>query len=503
MIINEIEKLLGQRFCIEYNINTKINYEVKFVDAKELIVADRIDLIAKIKYVEAYVNNYSGHFFNDLYIEHIGSFTNGTFIESTQRDTKNTKDAYVSTFNKLIDDIKVNGIDPNISIIPVGKNNTILDGAHRVAIASYFGIKIPVVYFDEIQVKNDASFFENRMLPKNYLDYIIYHYCKNKNNIYTACLWPIANSKNELFPKVEEIFANNCTIVYKRKIDVNIHMLRNFMIQVYSGFDWLGALNDHFIGASAYAEDVNDKSGYLTLFILENDDLQNIKRIKNEIRDLYKIGNSSIHISDTHEESMNILQMLLNDNSLHCLKYAEPDKYKKFNLQIENLKQEFKTHGIDQDDLAIDSGSVLALYGLRDTRDIDCISNLNLENINKIEKHEHNEYYYDVDVSDIINNPINHFYYYGLKFVSIPLLIDMKKKRYKDNNETKDKDDIYLLNSLNGKKTIVSFIKGTSITVKRKFRSIKYTIIDILIHSIFYKPLKYIYYHVFRRNDNK
>lgn len=495
MKTKEIEQLLGKEFCKDYKIDTNAEYEIEFVKARNLITSKRIDLIAKMKYVMSKDINYDGSFFSDLYDAHIDAYTCGTFVEKTQKETKNTKQAYIDTFNFLIENIKRNGIDPNKSIIPVGKDNGIMDGAHRVSIAAYYDLDVPIVRFNNLDANDDAFFFEKRLLKESYLNYLINEYCDLKENIYTACLWPIANQKENLHHLVDEKFMSCSKIVYKKKINMNIHMLRNFMIQVYSGFDWLGALDSHFFGASTYAEKVNDESGYLTLYILEGASLDKIKDVKNEIRELYGYGNSTMHISDTHEEAMSIIQMLLNDNSLHCLKYAEPDKYKKFNIDIENLKKEIKLNNISINDFVLDSGSILALYGLRETNDIDYISKNSFSFTNpKIQMHDESEYYYNVSKYDLLNNPENYLYYYGLKFVCISRLIEMKKKRYDKTNSSKDKEDIYLLNTLNNNKSLL--FKKIIYWIKRQIRNIKYIIITMIINSIFYKPLRYIYYKI-------
>jgi len=503
MKTNQIEKLLGKEFCKSYNIDSNKEYDIYYVKAKDLFVSSRIDLIAKYKYVEAFMNNYEGSFFKDLYVKHIEAFTNGLFIESNQRNNKDSLDKFISIFKKLIIDIKDNGVNPSISVIPVTSNNIILDGAHRVAIAAYFNQKVPVIYFKDIEIDNGASFFENRLLESNYLNYMIKEYCSLKEKIYTACFWPASNRKKDLHFKAETMLRECCDIVYKKEIKVDIHILRNFMIQVYSDFDWLGALDDHFIGASTYAEEVNDQSGFLTLYILEGADLDSVVNVKNKIRTLYGMGNKSIHISDTHDEAMSIVQMLLNDNSLHCLKNAEPDKYKNFNYCIMEFKKHLNNRSIKTDRVVLDSGAVLALYGLRNSNDIDYISDCRIDlNEEKFEQHVDDEYRYDINVSDIINDPLNHLYYYGLKFVSIPELLKMKKNRYEINHEQKDKDDIYLLNSIDNTKTLSSRIRKITIWFNRLKRNVISKLMDMVIHSVFYKPLRFIYYKIKRKPLN-
>ena len=82
---------------------------------------------------------YNCKFINELYDKHIEAFSAGSYNEPGN-DEKNSIKKYIDTFEVLIKNIKKSGIDETISVIPVGKNNEIMDGAHRTAIASYFNL---------------------------------------------------------------------------------------------------------------------------------------------------------------------------------------------------------------------------------------------------------------------------------------------------------------------------------------------------------------------------
>lgn len=471
MKTTNIEKLLGSEFCKSYAIDVNKEYEIEYIDSRELLVSNKIDLIAKLKYVESKDKKYKGVFFNQLYESHIDAFTNGSFVESNQRSVKNSIDKFYEVFDSLIKEIKENGIDVNKSVIPVGKNNTLLDGAHRAAIAIYYNQKVPIVRFENIEAYDNANFFKNRLMPDNFVNYMVMEYAKLKRNIYSVCLWPITNRQSNLETEVDEIFKNKSNIVYKTKIDVDINILRNLLGGIYSNIDRVGDLDNIFSSALEYAQQVNDKNETLTLYILEGDTIEEIKKIKEEIISLYAIGNSSIHISSDFDEAMLIMQLLLNSNSLHCLKYAKPYKFKDFYCQINNLKAEISKLNINPDSMVLNPESTISLYGLRNTND---------------------SLLYEVDECDIISNPNYHLYYYGLKFVAVPRLLEMKKQRYSKYHEAKDSDDIELLRSINHD-TFNNKIKKVTYSIKKRYRNIKNRFISFITHSIIYKPLKFIY----------
>ena len=54
------------------------------------------------------------------------------------------------------------------TIIPITKNGEIIDGAHRLAIALYFNLKVPFVMFDLLDANYNKQFFINRGFNEKY-----------------------------------------------------------------------------------------------------------------------------------------------------------------------------------------------------------------------------------------------------------------------------------------------------------------------------------------------
>ena len=105
-----------------------------------------------------------------------------------------------------------------------------------------------------------------------------------------------------------------------------------------------------------------------------------------------------------------------------------------------------KKHFLDGDDYCITASSVLSRYGLREGKDLDY-----LHRGAQIGGHplvdSHNEYSkgrYILSIDDILYNPDNHFYFNGIKYVSLRVVKDLKEKR----GEPKDKKDLELINEL-------------------------------------------------------
>ena len=93
------------------------------------------------------------------------------------------------------------------------------------------------------------------------------------------------------------------------------------------------------------------------------------------------------------------------------------------------------------DNTVITGSTVLALYGLRDCKDLDFIY------YNNAPSDSHNQYletHYKLTLDDIVNNPLYHLYYNGFKYVSLDVIKNMKMIR----NEPKDVVDVNLIEKM-------------------------------------------------------
>ena len=80
--------------------------------------------------------HFDAQFTKDIYKEHIRAFSLGKFIEPAN-DNKKSFEKFVNDFNETFEDIKKNGFDNCKTLIPLSKNGSIANGAHRVASAIF------------------------------------------------------------------------------------------------------------------------------------------------------------------------------------------------------------------------------------------------------------------------------------------------------------------------------------------------------------------------------
>lgn len=442
----DIERLLSSYFCTQYKINTDKSYKIEWVDARELLVANRIDLVIKYKYTEYYDKGYDLSYVRKVYAAQIGAHTIYTYTEGGQENTKNSIEAYLQVFDRMIESIRDNGMDAEKSVIPVGAGNAIMDGSHRVAISAYFGKQVPIVRFPHLEAHNDADFFRSRNLPEAYLDYIVTEYCKLRSDTFVACIWPRAKNPIKR-QQMENILATQTKVVYQKDIKLSFNAMRNLFIQVYQYFDWLGGLENHFEGGTHYSNLCYAFGGNVRIYVLDGGSLDEMNVVKQQIRALFNIGNCSIHMTDNQREAIQIANLLFNRNSLHHLSHATPDRFIDFNRSIQQFKDCLINNRLSSDNYLIDASSVLAAYGIRDAADIDYMT---IEQNNSLLLHSefdnHQDYidYYGVGVSDLVLNPEHHFFYNETKFASLAIVRRMKENR----QEEKDLRDVAMIDKL-------------------------------------------------------
>lgn len=114
---------------------------IQQIDGKKLLVPERLDLIIKYLYIDAYMNNRPEQY-ADLYKRHIAVRTGG------KEDHKNGLHDFLLDFHRLIESFKDKGFESRYPIPVSKKNGILMDGAHRAACSLYFQEEVFVEYRD-------------------------------------------------------------------------------------------------------------------------------------------------------------------------------------------------------------------------------------------------------------------------------------------------------------------------------------------------------------------
>ena len=465
-----METALGKYFCDLYSISLNDNCAVEYVNARDLIVPSRIDLCAKIAYVKNRIEGINCSFVDELYKEHISAFTVGSCSEAGNSE-KNSIEDYINTFHELIENIKSDGVREELSVIPVGRGNGIMDGGHRVAIAAYLDLRIPIVRLEQLEPHNDLQFFRERLLEEKYLDYMAIEYCRLVNrDVYMAICWPSISASPDT---AEEMIRARSNVIYKKNVALSSNGIRNFIIQTYIDCDWCGNMEKGFVGAQPQITGCYGSGGSLTAFLLEAEDIESIKAMKTEIRAQYGIGNYSIHSTDNAQETIKLAHLLFNNNSVDFMNIGHPDTYPSDFSRIDSYKRLILASGYSLDDFVIDSSSVLSIYGLRKAQDLDFLTAktecMEMKG-DSISCHNTHVLPYGVSITNSVYNPNFYFYFYDLKFMALSQVRNFKTNRA----EKKDLDDVLLIDSVYKPDHIRMKLIRLRLLFKQKAQSMKY-----------------------------
>jgi hypothetical protein len=161
-----------------------------------------------------------------------------------------------------------------------------------------------------------------------------------------------------------------------------------------------------------------DDSVKFNFFIFN--DVSKIIEAKARIRSLFDLKNFSIHINETHDETIWIAEQILSKNGIHFMNHAQPWLCKKFLKTLRDFTQYIEEEGYSKDKFCLVGDSVLAVYGLKDSNNIEFLSlieNLGLKVDSRFTPCNEEIFEANFSKADLINDPRNHFYFRGIKFL--------------------------------------------------------------------------------------
>lgn len=402
----------------------------------------RFDLIFKYIYLKN--KDKKTQFFENLYAEHIRAF-NGFYEENPSDNVpKNSREDFIKSFDKLYENMSKKGFDKKLGIIPIGDNGEISDGAHRLTCAAFLGLDVELQE-DHRNDLYDYKFFQNQNINPDAADYAALEYVKLNPNAYIVNLQSVTEPKFDA--DVESILEKYGFIYYKKNVDITFNGLVNLKKLSYGSFwereSWIGNAENGFAGAVYHANNSFGKNP-LRVYVFVCEKLADVLAAKAEIRALFNIGNFCVHINDTREEAIALAQAYFNKNSLYMINkrpYQYEDQH--FDDMVMELRNTTRSKGIDIDDVCGGGSTPLDVFGLRKSDDFDFLycgnKDFNLQT-DTLSNHDTELAYYPCPKQEIILNPEYHFYYQGVKIITLDVLSAMKQKRHevpKDVNDCK------------------------------------------------------------------
>ena len=426
--------------------------DIYYAQPTDLLNKHRLSIVGKYIFVKHHLLNVKSKWADEIYYAHLYAINKCSGDrhqlnpdgEMIAIQNKNNIEAYKKAFHHLITSMKSKGFDASESVIFQGAN-TILDGEHRLACSLYLQLLVPCKKSNKPDWMHSytADYFRSQRVPEKYLDNMALEYSKLKKNCYIVSLFSKARSNDK---QVKAILNTYGSIVYEKETTLTKEGPFNLMKLFYMGESWFGTWENNFPGAYGKGSacfNLNNPHHPTHVYLFECSSLEKVRECKKEIRELFRMHNDSVHVNDTHEETVHYAQTYFNTNSLHFLNHAKPKKFKNFLMLIDQYKEWIQQNNIDPDCLCIDGSAVLSAYGIRDCNDLDILHHgyeheMQSISYKLIGSHNDEIHYHPVSKDEVIFNPQYHFYFKGLKFTSLDTIKEMKQKR----NEVKDRNDV-------------------------------------------------------------
>tara|TARA_Y100000114_G_C11762636_1_gene330781 strand:- start:648 stop:3368 length:2721 start_codon:yes stop_codon:yes gene_type:complete len=427
--------------------------------ARDLLKANRFDVPAKVLYARHRDKNVASSWAKQVYEHHLDVW--GGFKE--KEPVKNNIDDFYNSFHDVLDSIKADGFNEELSCVPVTKAGLLLNGAHRTAAAIHY--KKPVVcrHGSTLEGQIDCSYlyFKNKKdivksgLDDDVADTIALEYARIKDTTYMMTIYEHCHAKMKQVSEI--LFKNNINVVYTKNINFTETGKLNYILSLYAGESWIGNYENNFPGVIQQSKLSFAAGSKIIAALVDVDVHENLINAKKQIRELIGVGKPSVHTTDTKDETWRNATTCFNQETISYINAAPVGAM--YNPRFQDFIFEAKKI-IDQSDITLEDVCVvgsapLAAYGKRDCKDFDIFhipSNIRFSD--NVSSHNQYAHYYSDSINDVIYHPKKHFYIEGLKFITANGMIKMKSNR----SENKDIKDINMMTDKN--KNIIILAAG-------------------------------------------
>ena len=279
-------------------------------------------------------------------------------------------------------------------------------------------------------------------------DFGMLQWMLQSNTSTTVLFWPGAASDLAKMEVARDMVSRKCgQIIYEKQITVNQQGLASLAFHAYGQQSWLEAKVKHLY--ASVPRELQDQMAVLAMFVTpeKNTDLE---KCKTDIRNYFALANpkSAVHIPDYHNEAIIVSEMVLNPNSVLFLNRHHGDACRHVTSELGHrlhLSEVRPGLYVLPQTIMVDSGSVMAFFGIRKADDVDLrfhgpVNKSILGKRNGVEMSAHTD---RGSVDDLFLDPANHGYCHGVKFTSLQQLVRYKKRR-----GVPHKDDVDVANIL-------------------------------------------------------
>ena len=437
----------------------------------ELISSNRLDVFTKTALARALISKQNLIWPRNVYLEYLRRIEpKGGFSEDQRKFS--LKD-YEKNFEQLVESVTERGFDKNISKIPMGTLG-ITNGAHRLAVCLALGTNPEILESGESDHIYDYRFMKSVGFDDDFLDFTVLEYLKYSSRVKVICLMGISNTQsNEILSEVHGM----ASVIFAKEIFLSRIGGRRIVKTLYGDNSWW----EEELLENLYLERFSDHNSLITCIFVDEEDIDKVVEVKNRIRLKYanSIYSKKIHSTDNSYETIKLGQAVLSKSSIHFLNNAPIGSESRI---IEMVDEFFDRHSFfHKDKIVFDSGTILEMYGIRESSDIDYIT-IEEQEIPKdfqIKFDCHNSEYrkFPIAISELVNNPSCFFYCNGYKFMDLSVVSLFKSLR----SEIKDHEDLRKILELNKNNSIYATVKQQGKAIKHRRRLIVRAFVDSIL----------------------
>ena len=323
----------------------------------------RFDIMAKVIFAHSLLQGSRSLWGSRVYVAHLMTFNNCTETEGG-RPVKQGCPAFIESFTSLVQSVCAQGFTQE-SLVPIlVDQNSILNGAHRVAAAHACGKNLNTVQLHgTTSTRQDypAAVFGSLGLPTKYMDAMAIQLVKSRSDVFVCVLFPIAERH---WAAMQRAMKRQGKVLYVRDIVLSGNGPAILIYQLYINDPWIGDQSNAYAGVRGAARQrfPPGVSSHVKVLILQMDSLESMQQAKAEARQVSGLGNPAIHATDTPTEATHLAESVLNKNGVQFLNTARhfPPNLA---LSLSPVLQSLAQNNIAVEDMAVDGSGVLQAYG--------------------------------------------------------------------------------------------------------------------------------------------
>lgn len=428
----KVANSIGTRLASLLPMTTE--HPVSVTEPRLLLRPSRFDVAAKVIYAQERVLGEVSVWAMHVYVEHIRAF-NG-FHEAD--GSKHCKVDFVQHFDNVIQSIKEHGFHSD-GLVPVDRNQTIIDGGHRLATCLALNEPIQLVHFDQYQnLVYDYRYFEGRGLGREICNAVALQYCRMAADARVAVVFPI--SKQPIDPFLERVNKFEHAIIDRACVFSELGRA-NLIRLLYEGESWVGDGVEPTRGLVQHVDRRFRGTEPVRFIFFESTDGLALTQAKAEYRALAGNENYSIHVTDTQAETIRIAEAVLSVNGLGLLNLKQPVRTPRFDMLTSRFKTQLAKSDLPIAQCCLVGSAAMAAHGLRDVGDLDYVHRFAEKGPEDNEISCENEAIGEDTIGELINDPRQHVVVNGLKIASLDFVVQKKLERH----HPKDRLDIEMI----------------------------------------------------------